>query len=123
MCVAHRFIEAIEGSEIRVWGPLTLSDKKGGHPAIPSSRKAVAEKGLGGMHGLYSNSIDDPHIKGIELYIEVGLSFTSPIKVSEVAVGGTSENANEGGELSDRELIWMRRNRPSIGAKKPHFTG
>jgi hypothetical protein len=65
-----------------------LSDKKGGHTAIPSSRKAVAKEGLGGMHGLYTNPIDNPDIRGVELDIEVGLSLTSPIKVSEVAVWG-----------------------------------
>jgi hypothetical protein len=80
--VARRFIEAIEDSEIRVRRPLTLSDKTGGHPAIPSSRKAISEKGLGGMHGLYANSIDNPHIRGIELYMEIGLGLTSPIKIS-----------------------------------------
>jgi hypothetical protein len=75
------------------------------------------------MHSLYSNSIDNPHIRGIELDVEIGLGFASPIKVGELAIGRTSENANQSSKLGERELIWVRGDRPSIGSKKPHFTG
>jgi hypothetical protein len=123
MCVARRFIEAIECSEVHVWGPLTLIDKKGGHATIPGSREAVPEKGLGGVHGLDTNPIDDPYVKGVELYVEVGLSLPSPIKISKVAVWGASEDTDEGSELFGSKLVWMREDSPSIGAEKPDFTG
>jgi hypothetical protein len=38
MCVAGRLIEPMECSKISVGRPLTLSDEKGSHTAIPSLR-------------------------------------------------------------------------------------
>jgi hypothetical protein len=122
MCVARRLIETIECGKIHVGGPLTLSDEKGSHTTIPSLRKAVAEKGLGGMHGLDTNPIDDPYIKGVELDIEVGLCLPSPIEISEVAIRGASEDTDEGRDLFGGKLIWMGGSSPSIVAEKPDFT-
>jgi hypothetical protein len=74
------------------------------------------------MHGLYTNPIDNPYIKGVELDIEVGLCLPSPIEISEVAIWGTSEDPDEGRNLFGGKLIWMSRSSPSIGAEKPDFT-
>jgi hypothetical protein len=75
------------------------------------------------VHGLDTNPIDDPYIKSVELYVEVGLSLPSPIKISKVAVWGASENADEGSELFGSKLVGMRGDGSSIGAEKPDFTG
>jgi hypothetical protein len=58
----------------------------------------------------------------MKLDIEIGLSFTSPIKVGELAIRGAGEDTEEGKQFRGCQFVWVRGNRPSIGAKKPDFT-